>query len=656
MINELFLFFYNNIIVTSLLMLSVIIAGFFMRKSSKRIFCIIWAVLLVRLLVPVNIDMGFGILNVPVINSGADASYDRTGYYSEAMTVLNLNVSGNLNTSDNLHASDNLNASDNLYSSDDLNTSENLNVSEELDAGDRRKERTIAESRQYSTTVHENVSEQDTVPRKELMINADTYDHVLFVRGIIPVLAVIWLVGMVIMPLAAFIRYIPVMHKKRFAIRHKTEKNVYIWPDKTGACVSGLLRPVIYIPYGVNEVSERILIEHERVHIRRKDNILAAGYLAALIINWMNPLMWIVIHRLRDDIELACDEEVLDGSDVYNKRMYAGLLVDQLQGDSLNMPVMLSFGFGNIKKRIIRIGGNYKVTNKKKIIAVIMSVLVMGFAVTACTDKKDEMAEKTDKTAEEPAADMFMVNENWCGVDEPMIDYADDNRVILHDYTGMYVYNIKKGFVTGYVNAKDYGLKYTQGDKATQYSVNKNGDTVYITVGNKTKYVYDVDKDSVTKSDKDNPDPYDLVAHDPALRSDNEPRETEAVLNKTEGYSQQSMIETDGEYKYYSLAFSYPSDNVTELSLMRINPGDKAAVVNPIIHYEDRQAAVEEAQKKEQKVQKNEKKKSGDSLGEEAPEPESVIDAPPEEVPEPETIDAPVKKKQHKQSDVVEVN
>lgn len=60
-----------------------------------------------------------------------------------------------------------------------------------------------------------------------------------------------------------------------------------------------------------NADQRRLVLQHERTHLRRGDAwwSLLAELAAALL--WFHPLAWLALPRLRLDQELACDEQVL---------------------------------------------------------------------------------------------------------------------------------------------------------------------------------------------------------------------------------------------------------------------------------------------------------------------------------------------------------
>ena len=106
-----------------------------------------------------------------------------------------------------------------------------------------------------------------------------------------------------------------------------------------GPVLVGVLRPRIVVPADFElrfDPSQRALVlEHERVHLRRGDlqtNLLAAG-LRCLF--WFDPLVHLAAARLRVDQELACDAAVLRRHPSAGRAYATALLNSQLAAPGL---------------------------------------------------------------------------------------------------------------------------------------------------------------------------------------------------------------------------------------------------------------------------------------------------------------------------------
>ena len=94
-----------------------------------------------------------------------------------------------------------------------------------------------------------------------------------------------------------------------------TRRPLFLMSDQVTAPMTwGVFRPVILFPVGAESWPEhrrRIVLAHELAHIRRHDVLFRILSRMACAFYWINPLVWITAHRLRDESEFACDDLVL---------------------------------------------------------------------------------------------------------------------------------------------------------------------------------------------------------------------------------------------------------------------------------------------------------------------------------------------------------
>ena len=84
----------------------------------------------------------------------------------------------------------------------------------------------------------------------------------------------------------------------------------------------GLLRPVIVLPPEVPEADLPLILRHELCHIRRRDLWYKGVMLLANAVHWFNPLVWRMAGQAGRDLELYCDEAVVEGQDSGFRRRY----------------------------------------------------------------------------------------------------------------------------------------------------------------------------------------------------------------------------------------------------------------------------------------------------------------------------------------------
>lgn len=109
----------------------------------------------------------------------------------------------------------------------------------------------------------------------------------------------------------------------------------------------GLLRPRLLLPRslgGFDPLQQRLIVEHELTHWRRRDLwwLAAASLLQALF--WFNPAMRMLRTRLAWAQELGCDRDVLRGRPAAERKAYAAALVAQLRMQHYGTGQALAFG------------------------------------------------------------------------------------------------------------------------------------------------------------------------------------------------------------------------------------------------------------------------------------------------------------------------
>ncbi len=85
---------------------------------------------------------------------------------------------------------------------------------------------------------------------------------------------------------------------------------VYVTGAASTPCLFGLLRPRIYVTeeVAVDETALRHSLAHELTHYRHGDHLWAVLRGLCLALHWYNPLVWLAAVLSRRDGELCCDE------------------------------------------------------------------------------------------------------------------------------------------------------------------------------------------------------------------------------------------------------------------------------------------------------------------------------------------------------------
>ena len=208
----------------------------------------------------------------------------------------------------------------------------------------------------------------------------------------IPILAWVWLAGVVVLFLYTTVSTLRLRRKVCEAVRLRG--NIYQSEQVASPFVLGTFQPRIYLPYRMGSRDQQHVIAHEQAHLRRGDHLWKPLGFLLLTIHWFNPLMWLSYVLLCRDIELACDEKVIKELGFEQRADYMQALVSCSVSRRRIAACPLAFGEIGVKERVKSVM-NYKKPTFWIILAAIIACIVL--AVCFLTDP---VASRTEEPAD----------------------------------------------------------------------------------------------------------------------------------------------------------------------------------------------------------------------------------------------------------------
>ncbi|MCK5763027.1 MAG: hypothetical protein KAH05_02810, partial [Clostridiales bacterium] len=166
-------------------------------------------------------------------------------------------------------------------------------------------------------------------------------------------------------------------------MKYRGKYDVHVCSGIGSPMISGIVRPRILIPddLTLNGVELSYILDHEVMHIRRRDYLLKPLTLMAVCIHWFNPLVWIGYFIAMKDMELSCDERVLESYDDESYPMYADTLLKiSMHQNNMRLSAMVAFGENNVKSRVVSALKFKKLSRTVKIIGILM-ILVLSIVL-----------------------------------------------------------------------------------------------------------------------------------------------------------------------------------------------------------------------------------------------------------------------------------
>jgi TonB-dependent SusC/RagA subfamily outer membrane receptor len=147
----------------------------------------------------------------------------------------------------------------------------------------------------------------------------------------------------------------------------------------------GVLRPDIIVPswlLRIDEARQRMVVLHEREHVRRGDPaLLASAAVVAALLPWNLPVQWMV-RRLRLAIELDCDVRVLAAG--AEPRAYGAMLID-IASRTHSLPLAaaaLADAPTELEKRILAM--TWKLPRFRSLRAIAGAAAAAALVLVAC--------------------------------------------------------------------------------------------------------------------------------------------------------------------------------------------------------------------------------------------------------------------------------
>ena len=142
----------------------------------------------------------------------------------------------------------------------------------------------------------------------------------------------------------------------------------------------------------------QLIFRHEIHHLRRRDvhNKIFFAFCQALC--WFNPLIWVATRKASDDLELSCDEIVLEGMDAQLRRQYAELLLDTA-GQAGGFTTCLSAAAETMRYRLRNVVSVRRRRTGTVLLAVAMFLCVMSYGLIAVSEDRGTVAELITESA-----------------------------------------------------------------------------------------------------------------------------------------------------------------------------------------------------------------------------------------------------------------
>lgn len=383
-LNNLFLTVLSLSVMGAVVIMCVLLLDRIFRINySRQWLYIIWAVIAIRIIIPVNNS----IIDIPDISN------------SKGFAVINsADTADTQIDSDSITLSTN-GADKNIQTTPDMITAKDSgNTPEQITKGERVKE-------------------------------SDSSNNLAFFFSILNILSAIWIIGVILFLFYHFAAYLGFRKKiSRWSLRvnkdevleqyHglceeldiKRQLNISTCNQVQSPLLIGFMKPCIVLPdQDFTAEQYYFILKHELIHYKHRDLLYKLILLFAAALHWFNPFIHYMVYLANHNMELYCDEQLVADNNLVYRENYSKMLLRIITDANKNNNVLLSTGFGSKSKRLKTrfyqiMNSNPTKKGRGLIIAFICFILVVGNLIAWLMPAKSSNAEISDKQITPPVS------------------------------------------------------------------------------------------------------------------------------------------------------------------------------------------------------------------------------------------------------------
>lgn len=338
-----FLYILNQSIIISYVIIVILMIRFFLKKAPKIFSYLLWGAVLIRFICPVSIESGFSLVPLNLLKMAER--------FNEHVIQMGENTNDFFNQED--------------YKID-------------LEMTKKNSEKIQLDFEQQKSEKSQN--QESLFPLKGERKSWEIIG------------ACLWLSGFIV--LSGYQGFLFYGLRKKLSKAVWIKENIYLIKEMTVPFIMGIQKPKIYLPTVLEKEEEIYILLHEKTHIKRKDYLIKMLFFVFVCIYWFHPLVWLAFYCMERDMEMSCDESVIQKMDreilknekrdkdrmkkinLDHRKAYASSLLKYAAGGKRQKRLSISFAESDTKSRIKNIL-SYKSPSKNVFYIGIGLILIL---------------------------------------------------------------------------------------------------------------------------------------------------------------------------------------------------------------------------------------------------------------------------------------
>ncbi|MDO4539667.1 MAG: M56 family metallopeptidase [Syntrophomonadaceae bacterium] len=167
----------------------------------------------------------------------------------------------------------------------------------------------------------------------------------------------------------------------------------------------GFLRPVLLLPReDYDAAAAHFILKHELIHFKRRDVWYKLLLQAARAVHWFNPLVWLMLRGANADLERYCDDAVVAGAAMEERRRYNETILAAVQPQPYRQTALSTYFYGGMKGMKERFRNILHPGPRRRGIAafcaVMLALALLGGMIACGGDEEGNIADRYHTTDE----------------------------------------------------------------------------------------------------------------------------------------------------------------------------------------------------------------------------------------------------------------
>jgi len=187
----------------------------------------------------------------------------------------------------------------------------------------------------------------------------------------------VWYIMAALVIAVVAVAYVSAMRNVRKSTHVK--EGIYVSEAVKSPAVFGIIRPKIIFPAGTDVETERFALLHERVHIRRLDNLWRLLGVTVCAVHFFNPIAWVCLRYFLMDMEHSADEAVIRALNEDERADYARALLEHADQGAV---FSSAFGGAALRGRLENIISYKEMTKLSTVCVIVFAILLVVVLIT----------------------------------------------------------------------------------------------------------------------------------------------------------------------------------------------------------------------------------------------------------------------------------